>query len=140
MTAITRADGSLFYLPLILELKSPEVSTTSGLLSGGADGTRMRADNICFDLFQTKTSASGEKVSSDRGVDEVSHRSQTSAIRLDGSKGENPRSQVIAKALAEAKSAWLESGSHSALRTDLLRLLVSLENQHHMQCTIGSPT
>ena len=75
----------------------------------------MRGDDNRSTTFQTKTGASDEKSSGDRVVDEVSHRSQTSAIGLGGRKAENPHSQVIAKALVEAKAAWLESGDRKSV-------------------------
>ena len=87
----------------------------------------MRADDIRSTTFQTKTRASGEKTTPACVVEEVSHWSQTSAIGLDGRKGENGKIETVTAALEKAKADWLEKHSHTALRADLLRLLMKFE-------------
>ena len=87
----------------------------------------MTDDDIRSATFQTKTESSSEKISSDRGVDPVSHWSQTRAIRFGGRKAESIRIEPVADALGEARSKWLQSGDALALRATLLRLLLMME-------------
>ena len=89
----------------------------------------MRAGRDYSDSFQTKTSASSEKISRDRLVDQVSQRFQTSAIRLGGRKGENGRVEGIANELEEAKQGWSSNGDEIALRSALLKVVLRLERE-----------
>ena len=87
----------------------------------------MRGDDIRSTTFQTKTSASGEKTTPACVVKEVSHRSQTSAIGLDGRKGEIGRAESVADALEVARNEWLKNGDDLVLRAALLRLLLMID-------------
>ena len=89
----------------------------------------MRADGACSDAFQTKTTACGVKIKHDRVSEEVPRRSQTTAIGFDGRKGQNGKSESIAAAFEEAKSNWLKKDNNSALRADLLKILLELEGE-----------
>ncbi len=109
------------------ERSSPEATGTSRLKSGGADGTRMSADGDYSDTFRTKTKLSDEKNTPARVVEEVPQRSQTSAMRLDGRKGEKDPADGIAQALDEARKLWLRGKDVSELRTCLYRLMLRLE-------------
>jgi hypothetical protein len=48
----------------------------------------MRADEVCFDPLQTKQEITSEEIKPPIPLGVVQHVSQTSAIRLDGRKGE----------------------------------------------------
>lgn len=93
----------------------------------------MRASRDCSESSQTKTGLSSEKISVVRVGDDGDDRFRTSAIRLDGRKGEKePCTGVedgIALALAQARSSWLEAGDPTALRSALLLLLLELEHR-----------
>ena len=85
----------------------------------------MRAEDIRSNAFQTRTSASGEKISPARVVEDVPRRSQTSAIRLDGSKGKNGKVEAIAAELAEVCELWIQSADEQQLRRKLLAFLLN---------------
>ncbi len=92
----------------------------------------MRDDDIRSTTFQTKTSASSEKINSARVVDEAPQRFQTSAIRFNGRKGENPSHSAckseVARALQDATNRWDQDAKVKKLRSALLALMVNWED------------
>ncbi len=93
----------------------------------------MRDSSIRSTTFQTKTEASGEKITQDRVVDEVPQRFQTRAIGLVGRKPEsfepNLARRKVELALAHALKVWIGNGDASALRSELLKLLLQIDGQ-----------
>ena len=87
----------------------------------------MREGDIRSTTFQTKTDATSEKFTPSRVVEEVSRRSQTGAIGLDGRKAENALLERVADDLEEARLRWLRNQDEHDLKSTLLRLLLKLE-------------
>ena len=86
----------------------------------------MRADGDCSDTSQTRSDASSEKTTNSHASDEVLQPFQTSAIRLDGRKGENstctPDTKSLEGALEDALKSWRSDSNQNALRHNLLRI------------------
>ncbi len=89
----------------------------------------MRADDIRSTTFQTKTSASGEKITPPRVVDQAQQLSQTRAIRLGRRKGENGILEIVSSELEEVRIRWLKCGDVMTLRPALLQLLIRLDTR-----------